>query len=287
LGDGDRLVLHDDQPSNSSQVRRAVMLIHGLAGCHGSGYMMRIADKLCRAGFRVFRLDLRGCGAGAELARQSLHAGRVDDVLAGAQFIQQLCPGTPLTLVGFSLGASMLLKLLGSHRPLPASIDSSIAVAPPLDLAACSRNLSRGWNRMYDRSFVRMLSRCVDLRRRRVPDFVDRDGTRRPTSLYEFDASFTAPLGGFDDVEDYYHRCSSLHDLPRIRVATRILFAKDDPLVPADVFSQAVFSPTTRVYATDNGGHLGFLALWGGRSLDADWHWMDWRIVDWVRESVA
>jgi predicted alpha/beta-fold hydrolase len=232
----------------------------------------------------VFRLDLRGCGAGSRLARRSLHAGRVDDLLAAARFIRQLSPRTPLTLVGFSLGASLVLKLLGGCDDPPVGIDSAIAVAPPLDLQACSRNLNSGWNRIYDRSFVRLLRRYVEYRRRCVPDLADSPWQRPPASLYEFDAAFTAPLGGFADVEDYYRSCSSLPDLPNIRVPTRILFAQDDPLVPSDVFGRAEFSSTTRVYATPGGGHLGFLARTGPHSPDADWHWMDWRIVDWVRE---
>ena len=40
-------------------------MIHGLAGCHTSPYMQRIARKLNHRGVRTFRMDLRGCGAGA------------------------------------------------------------------------------------------------------------------------------------------------------------------------------------------------------------------------------
>jgi predicted alpha/beta-fold hydrolase len=168
--------------------------------------------------------------------------------------------------------------------PLPAMVDSAIAVGPPLDLQACSRNLNRGWNRVYDRNFTRTLCRMLSRRRRLVPDMATVGWSRRPQSLYEFDQWFTAPLGGFRDVDHYYQSCSCLADLPRIRVPTRILFAEDDPLIPGDIFRQAHFSDTTRVYASPAGGHLGFLAHRLPDSPDADWHWMDWRIVDWIRD---
>jgi hypothetical protein len=71
VGDGDQLVLHDDCPPSWRRAARAVLLVHGLAGCHASPYMRRIAVKLMRKGVRVFRLDLRGSGAGALLARRS------------------------------------------------------------------------------------------------------------------------------------------------------------------------------------------------------------------------
>ena len=65
LSDGDQVVLHDDCPAEWQPGDRSALLIHGLAGCHTSGYMQRIAHKLSSRGVRAFRMDLRGCGAGA------------------------------------------------------------------------------------------------------------------------------------------------------------------------------------------------------------------------------
>ena len=50
LPDGDQLVLHDDCPNGWSDGDRAVLLIHGLVGCHGSPYQMRISGKLWPTG---------------------------------------------------------------------------------------------------------------------------------------------------------------------------------------------------------------------------------------------
>lgn len=285
LADGDRLVVHLDAPQIAVPSRRCVLLVHGLAGCHGSPYMSRIASKLASAGYAAFRLDLRGCGAGMSLARHSVHAGRIDDLEAALGLVERQSDGAPLSLVGFSLGASITLKLLGSlAHTLPRRLDSAIAVAPPLDLAECCRNLRNGWNWIYDRSFLRNLGRYLKQRRATVPELHDVDWSHPPRSLYDFDATFTAPLGGFRDVDDYYARSSSLPDLANIRVPTRILFAEDDPLIPANVYRRATYSSVTQVFATREGGHLGFLGK-GQSARDDDWHWMDWRVLDWVRDA--
>ena len=92
---------------------RSALLIHGLGGCHDSGYMQRIAHKLNARGVRVFRMDLRGCGAGMGLARLPYHSGRSEDARAALAAIARICRNSPTTLVGFSLGANMSLKLLG------------------------------------------------------------------------------------------------------------------------------------------------------------------------------
>jgi hypothetical protein len=53
LDDGDVVVLHDDEPSGWRPGDAAVLLVHGLAGCHRSPYMVRVAEKLNRAGIRA------------------------------------------------------------------------------------------------------------------------------------------------------------------------------------------------------------------------------------------
>ena len=113
LADGDQLVLHDDQPADWQPGDRAALLIHGLAGCHQSSYMPRVAAALEERGIRVFRLDLRGCGAGVGLARMPYHGGRSEDAAAALETLTRLCPDSPVALVGFSMGGNIALKLLG------------------------------------------------------------------------------------------------------------------------------------------------------------------------------
>lgn len=287
LPDGDQLVLHDDCPEDWRAGERVAVLVHGLAGSHGSGYMARIADKLARRSCRVFRLDQRGCGAGVELARQTFHAGRTEDLRAAVEVTQQLSPKSPVVLVGFSLGASIVLKLLASNgSPLPVQLSAAIAVAPPINLETCSRRIGEGLNRAYDRTFVKSLMKYVRQRSIAMPDSVPVSLQPFPRSLYEFDARFTAPLGGFADVEDYYRRCSSHPDLPNINLPTCILTSADDPLVPIQSFHDADYSATTRLCITDGGGHLGYLGRAESSAQDDDdWHWMDWRVVQWVESA--
>jgi len=46
LDDVDRTILHDDSPPGWTDSDPVALMLHGLAGCHGSDYMVRIADKL-------------------------------------------------------------------------------------------------------------------------------------------------------------------------------------------------------------------------------------------------
>ena len=119
-----------------------VLLLHGLCGCHHSPYMRRLAWKLLRHGLRAVRMNLRGCGSGRGLARYPYHSGRSADVLAGLDSLYQEAPASPVTLVGFSLGGNIVLKLAGELSVrVPENLQRVIAVCPPADLVACSRAL--------------------------------------------------------------------------------------------------------------------------------------------------
>jgi predicted alpha/beta-fold hydrolase len=278
LPDGDSLVLHDDRPPFWRQGDRAAVLVHGLAGSHGNQTMARTAAKLCRRGVRVFRMDLRGCGAGVGLARLPYHAGRSEDAAAALARTAEICPGSPLALVGFSLGGNIALKLAGeSGEAPPGKLDRVIAVAPPIDLLRCSLNIGRGVNRVYDAAFVRRLVANVRRQPRHMPARARLGKGHVPRTLLEFDDRITAPLGGFASAEEYYARSSAGPLLASIRVATWMLAAEDDPLVPAAIYAAARLSDHVELSLTRHGGHLGYFGVAG---MDADRRWMEWRVVE-------
>lgn len=278
LSDGDRIVLHDDCSPGWSEGHRVALLIHGLAGCHQSGYMARIAGKLERQGVRTFRMDLRGCGAGLGLAREPYHSGRSEDAAAGLEAIAELCPNSPTALIGFSMGGNIALKHLGElGERRCGNLDGTVAVCPPFDLLSAVLHLHRYANRLYERYFVRRLMIQVEERQRAIPDLPSVKLPRMPRSLYEFDDVFTAPVCGFGRAKDYYRLASAARVCQAIRQPALVIAAEDDPLVPSAPLARLRDCPSIELQITRHGGHLGFVG-WG----EGDGRWLDARIVDWV-----
>jgi predicted alpha/beta-fold hydrolase len=280
LDDGDVVILHDDTPLAWRPGAPAALLVHGLAGCHLSPYMVRVAGKLNVAGVRTFRMDLRGCGAGEGLARFPYHAGRSDDVLTALRDVCARCPDSRVSLIGFSLGGNLVLKLLGeSPGARPPQLRCAAAVNPSIDLAASARAMEKPIARYYNRHLVGLLWKQLQRRNELFPDSPRCDAPRMPEGLVQFDELFTARVGGFDSAEHYYACSSAAQFLPSVAISTLILAASDDPLVPAHVFAGIRCSPSIVLHMADGGGHLGYVAR---RGVDPDRRWMDWRIVDWV-----
>lgn len=284
LADGDRLVLHEDCPRSWQPGDRTALLVHGLAGCHSSPYMVRVAAKLCQRGVRVFRMDLRGCGAGWGLALLPYHSGRSEDAAAALEYMSRLCPDSPATLVGFSLGGNIALKLLGEceDRP-PGNLASAVAVCPPIHLAYAIQQLRRLENRLYERRFVQLLyRRANDLAG--ISPLARGRFRRPPRTLLEFDEQFTAPVCGFGTAENYYAQASAIRTIARIRLPTLVIASRDDPMVPHEPWLDVETPPSFVLCLTDHGGHLGFIGVSTG---DPDLRWMDWRVVEWTTGRVV
>lgn len=285
-GDGDAVAVHDDRPADWRPGGRVVVMAHGVAADHRSPLLVRLADKLEARGVRVFRWDMRGCGAGRPLARRPYHAGCSDDLARVVEAVLGWCtaegPPPELSLFGVSLGGNVLLKYLGEDPPrVPAAVRRAIAVNPPIDLVAGVAAIGSGTARIYDRHLTRqLLARLADWWRER-PDAVQPAERRTPRGLREFDDWYTAPASGFRDALDYYERSSAAPLIPSIRVPTTIVASRDDPLVPFSMFAadRVAYPACVRLVATDHGGHVGF---WGRGEQDPDARWLEWRVVEMV-----
>lgn len=289
LDDGDAVAVHDDAPADWQPGGRAIVMAHGVSDDHRSPLLVRLTAKLLTRGVRVFRWDMRGCGAGKSLARRPYHAGCSTDLARVVDAVvtwTSAADGTPsdLTLFGVSLGGNVLLKYLGEDPGrVPVVVRQAIAVNPPIDLVAGVAAIGSGTSRIYDRHLTRRLLARLEEWWRERPDAVRPAVTqgRRPRSLREFDDWYTAPAVGFRDALDYYTRSSAAQFVPAIRTPTAIIASKDDPLVPFAMFAadRVAYPACVRLIATDSGGHVGFV---GSNAGDPDAHWLDWRVVEMV-----
>jgi predicted alpha/beta-fold hydrolase len=285
LSDGDRTVLHDDRPPNWQPTAPTAILVHGLTGCHLSPYMVHAAARLNTAGVRTFRMDMRSCGAAQGVSSMPYHAGCSGDLLSVVQHVSRLCPGSPINLVGYSIGGNVVLKMAGEFADrLPAQVRRLAVVSPPIDLRLCVDRFSRGRFRFYDR-FIAMANRRhvrrTQLLVNNTPHLIAalRSGGQR-----DFDDGYTSTVWGFDSVEQFYNNTSSRHVVRNVRIPTLLIASRDDPLVPVELFKPLRSQPSIALHLTDHGGHLGFI---GQQGADEDRRWMSWRIVDFLTAQTA
>src|SRR5262245_59440317 len=276
LDDGDALAVHEGIPPEWQSGQPIAVLVHGLAGCHRSSYMRRIANRLTVAGVRAVRVDLRGAGAGLTLARKFYNAACSHDVRGVLAELHREHPASPLVLLGFSLGGNIVLKLAGEAAEHPvAGLVAVAAVAPPIDLVRCSEMISR--QPFYDRFYVRQLIAQVHEHAANFPD-LPRVDFPTTANLRDFDEIYTAPRWGYAGALDYYRRASSMAALSRIRLPTLILTARDDPFVAIEPFVNVSMNAAVELNVVAHGGHMGFLGGDGQGGI----RWAETRVVGWA-----
>lgn len=268
LPDGDvltgRLHLH---PGDPGRTRPTVLALHGLEGDVDAHYMRGVSAKAWALGWHSLRLNFRGCGEGEGLARRIYHGMTTGDVDAVVRALGAEVAG-PIALVGVSLGANKLLRLVAGYgEALPPHLAAAVAISPPIDFILANEALGQGLNLIYDQYFLRKLRRKMKtIDRLHAGDAAVAARTqaaRRARRLREFDERFTAPMGGFSSAAEYYGRAGAGPILDQIRLPTLIVAAEDDPFIPFRMFREAEAAiranPWITPLYTAKGGHVGFL----------------------------
>jgi predicted alpha/beta-fold hydrolase len=258
----------------AGEARGEIVMVHGLEGSGDASYVRSLAAAALRAGYAAHRFHMRTCGGTHDLCSTLYHGGLTSDL---REVLRQFHTEgrAPAFLVGFSLGANVVLKLAGELGAQAAELACGvIAISSPLDLAACARRIGEPDNRIYEARFVRrMRERLCASGRYRPEEF---HGMR---TIVELDDRFTAPSFGFGDAANYYRLQSSIGFLDDIRIPGLMIQAKDDTFIPFAIFeTDSVRNHSTvQLVATKYGGHLGFL----GRSPHR--FWLDEVIMEWIR----
>ncbi len=280
LSDGDVLALEISTPLTWHNNDWTIVLLHGLCGSHESIFMKRFTRKLMARGFRVIRVNLRGCGSGRGLARKIYHCGSSEDIGEVIGHLKVNFPDSPMLLMGFSLGGHISLKLAGElGQEGLHMLKGVIAVSAPIDLHSVKERFVHPNNSWYQKYFMRAGMRDVEFRKAFFndipPPHISKDST-----IHEYNIAYVVPRTEFKSIDDYYTRGSAIHVVGQIAIPTKVLFAKDDPFVDEQTYRDAKLSACTEVFTTEYGGHLGFI----GRNLWRDLRWMDNQVLQWVDE---
>ena len=255
-----------------------VVMFHGLEGSIKSHYANDMAANLQQQGYLVVLMHFRGCGGEQNLLPQTYHSGETRDAWYFINWLEQTFPDLPKVAMGFSLGANMLLKLLG-EQPQQTVLSAAIAISPPFRLEQCALSINQGFSRLYQAYLLKSMLNKL-LKKMQCINYtgllkINRAETKALKNFREFDEHVTAALFGFTGADDYYQRSSAVHFMHKIQTPTLVLHAKDDPFMNEHVLpNEDELSSEVRVELSDQGGHVGFM------------QGTPWRPVIWTHQRV-
>ncbi|NPC59225.1 YheT family hydrolase [Caenimonas soli] len=237
-----------------------LVLFHGLEGSSRSHYAEAFADFAAERGLAYVVPHFRGCSGELNQGPRAYHSGDYEEIgWILARLREQ--HGGPLIAVGVSLGGNALMRWAGEAGAQAARYANAVAsICSPLDLAAGSVAIGRGFNRLvYTTMFLRSMKPKALAKLKQHPGLFDAAKLMAARDLYQFDDIFTAPVHGFTSADDYYARASAKAHLHRIRIPALALNALNDPFVPAASLPlQQEVGPNVTLWQPAGGGHVGF-----------------------------
>ncbi|GAB3404649.1 alpha/beta fold hydrolase [Massilia agilis] len=244
-----------------------VVLFHGLEGSSDSHYARSLMAALAARGWSGAVPHFRGCSGELNRMPRFYHSGDAPEIDWIVRRLRPRASGR-FYAAGVSLGGNALLRWLGEAQHQAGIVDAACAVSAPLDLARGGESLSSGLNMLYTRMFLRSLKPKALAKLEHFPGLFDRDALLAARDLYQFDNIVTAPLHGYRDTDDYWHRASARHVLGDITVPTLVLNARNDPFLPGRHLPDKA-APSVVLEYPETGGHVGFAV--GGPPGRIDW----------------
>jgi len=260
--------------------RRLAILGHGLEGNAQRVYVRGMAEYLHAQGWDVLAWNCRSCSGEMNRTARLYYHGEIEDLGVVVAHALGDHAYDVATLIGFSMGGSMLLKYMGVHGDeLHSAIIGGIAFSAPCDLAASVEALEYRGNGIYKKRFLKRLSQKMQAKEQQFPGLLPVDRLPDIRHWEEFDTLFSAPVSGFDSPTAFYHSASAKNFMEGLRRPALLVNAVNDPILPeaCTPVAMARRMPDFFVEQPQQGGHVGF-ALRGGR------YWMEQRVTAFLAE---
>ncbi len=282
LPDNDFVKLVWGQPEKTEKSRGLAVIFHGLEGSIKSHYANDLMAFLQKLGWQTVLMHFRGCGGEPNSTARAYHSGETEDATFFLNWLDNKFPAIPKVAIGFSLGANMLLKMLGEN-PSQKLLKAAVAISAPLRLDECSRSINEGFSRVYQNYLLKSMIKTL----RTKMQSINYDGliniqdkqVSDIQNFRQFDEHVTAPLHGFGSADDYYQKCSAIGFLKHIETPTLVLHSVDDPFMNEAVIpDDHDLSDSVEFELSLKGGHVGFM-------LGTPWNpsiWFHQRVADYI-----
>lgn len=242
--------------------KRVVVLTHGLEGNSDRQYIRGSAKLFSQNNWDVLAWNCRSCSGEMNRAFRMYHHGDTADIGAVIQHALSGNNYEQLAMVGFSMGANITMKYLGTQGgQAPRQLRAAAVFSAPCDLQSGAEVLDRWDNSMYRRRFLKALAEKIKIKAELFPGRLDVSKLPAVRRWRDFDEWFSAPICGYRDADDFYRQSSAKYFIAGIRVPTLLVNAWNDPILTPACMPENVAreNPFFHLELPQEGGHCGFM----------------------------
>jgi predicted alpha/beta-fold hydrolase len=259
---------------NNRQAKGLVILLHGWEGSVESTYVLRCARILYRQGYDIFRLNFRDHGDSHHLNSGIFYAVLLEEVYQAVIQAAEFARGGPVFMVGFSLGANFVLRILKKCGSVPfTNLRHAVSISPVLNPAESTRKIDRiAFIRKY---FLAKWRRSLSKKQELFPDLYDFESITGLKTIQAVTDALLEKYSDFETAQDYFDAYSIRESaIVEINIPTTIITAEDDPIIPIKDFYDLKLNKHVQLIIHSYGGHNGFIT---GFKLQS---WYESRIIE-------
>ena len=278
--DGDFVDLCWTENPQYNKNKPIVVLFHGLSGGFNSPYANGLLHAFKAQNWLGVLMHFRSCSGSMNKKLKSYHSGETLDARFMLNYVKEHFPHLPRAAVGVSMGGNVLVRYLAQFNDDPL-INAACVISPPLDLAACSERIQKGFSKVYQTYLLHSMTRSLKIKLTQYPEVGHwKSGQKiRISNLFEFDETVTAPINDFKNAKDYYQKCSGLPVLNKISTPLKVIHSNDDPFMTSAVIPSSPLPKNIEYHLTQQGGHVGFVS----GTFKKPFFWLEKEVPRWLK----
>jgi predicted alpha/beta-fold hydrolase len=247
---------YSENPSSTGGI---VILIHGWEGSQDSSYILSAASSLYKAGYSIFRLNLRDHGNSHHLNPEPFNSSRLDEVALAVRQVCQRYPHKYTFLTGFSLGGNFVLRV-GIHAvDYKLSLTGIAAISPLINPLSTTKNMQEEhW--IYHHYFIKKWKKSLRTKMEYFPEMDDVSMLVKLKSLKEMHDYFVPRHTQSTTTREYFKTYTlTKAQLEQLTTPTHIFSAADDPITTVDELDTFHDLANLSIHTPKYGGHCGFI----------------------------
>lgn len=256
--------------------KKLIIITHGLEGDSQRHYVLGMAKLFSKNGYDALGWNCRSCSGEMNRLLRFYHHGDAEDLRLVIKYAVEQYHYEEIILAGFSMGGSLSLRAVAEFPDkVPSAIKRVIAFSVPCDLLSSVHALTKGFNTVYAKRFLRKLEVKIKAKEKIFPGQISSEGYENIRHFIDFDNRYTAPLHGYQDAYDFYAKASVKPLLKNIRVPSLIVQAKNDSFLLEECYcvAEAESNPNLFLEIPEQGGHCGFMMR------GSEYSWAEWRAL--------
>lgn len=244
---------------NDSRAKGLAILLHGWEGSADSTYVLRCGKILYANGYDIFRLNFRDHGDSHHLNKGVFYAVLLEEVYQAVMQAAGFSRGRPVFLVGFSLGANFVLRILKKCVSVRiANLSHAVSISPVLNPQKSTTKIDRiAFIRKY---FLAKWRRSLTKKQTLFPELYDFGDLMGLKTIQALTDALLEKYSDFPTAQDYFNAYSVRGPaIADVDTPTTIIVAQDDPIIPIKDFYDLKLNKHIRLVIHPHGGHNGFI----------------------------